>query len=117
MIAPEVKFRLEDMRDYAQDALDLLGDLTGDEVNASRETSYAISYAVQVVGEVASKIPRIMREAHPEIDWEPAVNLRHRLVHAYRAILMPIVVKAIRDEFPGLIAEIGRILAGEDDPA
>lgn len=111
MIEERARFLLEDMRDYAREALDFVGQLDDQRIMDDRILSHAIAHTVQIVGEAAWKMPDTIKEAHPDIPWEKASGIRHRLVHAYRTVLLPIVLQTIRQDFPVLIADIDRILA------
>jgi uncharacterized protein with HEPN domain len=111
MTDDEARFLLEDMRDYAREAVQFLGGKTDAEVQDDRILSRALAYIVQVVGEAAFKAPEGRRDAHPQIPWSNAASLRHRIVHGYRIVLLPVVLSTIRNDFPPLIADIDRILA------
>jgi uncharacterized protein with HEPN domain len=114
VIDPPIRFRLEDIAEYARISLDLLGDSSATEVEADMKTHFALIRAVQVVGEAAAKIPDTYRTDHAQIPWRRAINMRNILVHAYRQIDLTIVVMSVREDFPPLIADIERLL-GEDN--
>lgn len=72
---------LLDMHEYASAAIRILGAIE-DDAFARDETRYlAVTYAVQVVGEAASKLSSECRAEFPEIAWQNAITMRHKLVH------------------------------------
>jgi uncharacterized protein with HEPN domain len=107
---PSIRFRLEDMAEYAGIALDILGGLTPVEVEADLKTHFALIRAVQVVGEAAAKTPESYRAANSLVPWRRAINMRNILVHAYRQIDLTVVVTTVREDFPVLIADLERLL-------
>lgn len=114
VIEPPIRFRLEDMVEYARLALKFQGDFGPDELAADDRTRLALIRAVQIVGEAATKIPSDFRDAQPTIPWRRAINMRNILVHAYRQIDLDILTKTVREDFPVLIADIGALLGEQD---
>jgi uncharacterized protein with HEPN domain len=110
-MTPEVRFRLEDMDHYAEEALALLGSATLAEVMADRPLELALTYLVQVVGEAAFRIPAEFREQHPKIAWRQAIGQRHIIVHGYGKVLTEVIVATVRDDFPVLISQLKSLLA------
>lgn len=54
------------------------GDLDKDQMLA-----FALTRAIEIVGEAAARISDETRAAHADIPWERIIGMRHRLVHAY----------------------------------
>ena len=46
---------------------------------------------MEIIGEAAGKLSNDFRERHPTIDWYNAINMRHRLIHAYGDVRLDIV--------------------------
>jgi uncharacterized protein with HEPN domain len=94
---------LLDMLLYAERARKFCKDATRDSFLIDEELQMATMYALQVVGEAASKVSAEFRTTHPEIPWPRVVNLRHRLVHDYPGIEMPKVWDIVQDSLPQLV--------------
>jgi len=48
--------------------------------------TFALVYAVQIVGEAANRVSVEFRDQYPEVPWAIIIGMRHRLVHAYSDI-------------------------------
>ena len=101
------------MRDHAAEALDLLGDKSDEAIEQDRVLQLALIRLVEVVGEAASRVPDDVRAAHADIPWREAASMRNLLIHAYETIRVDILCQTIREDFPALIAALGRVL-GQD---
>ena len=98
------------MQRYAEIATRLLGQAGADDLRADDRTLLSVCYAVQTVGEAASKVSAEPRSEHPEIPWARVVGMRHHLVHGYETIRVDVVVATVRNELPSLIRSLRRAL-------
>lgn len=78
--------RLLDMLVNARDAISFASDLTREAFDADKKTQYAVSRAIEIIGEAASKVSDETREHHPEIPWREIVGIRTKLAHEFRVI-------------------------------
>lgn len=67
----------------AQDGLSFAASLSREALDADRKTQYAVSRAIEIVGEAASKVSEDTREHHPDIPWNRIVGMRTFLAHEY----------------------------------
>lgn len=98
------------MRDYAAEAVELLGERSADDLQADRVLQLALVRLVEVIGEAASKVPAEFREAHPDVPWREAITMRNLLVHGYDIIEHQILWETIRTDLPPLVARLDAIL-------
>lgn len=108
--------KLSDMIDYAQDAIDLLGTMTAEQMIADRRTFLAVSRCVEVVGEAGWKLSDDLKKAHTAIPWPLIAGMRHRLVHDYARVDPGIVHKVIVQHLPPLIGQLKMIIAQGQQP-
>lgn len=110
---------LEDMKAFAEEAVDFLGDRSGADLANDRLRFLAVTRAAQVVGEAASQVVKSVQDALTNIDFASAIAMRHRLVHGYGAISATILADTVRSDFPPLIAALECALAAPlpDDAA
>lgn len=101
---------LEDMLAYAEEARSILEDRDGAALRADRIRLLAITRAVEIVGEAATQLPSDVSAALP-IDLQPAIAMRHRLIHGYDSVSADIVAKTVRDDFPAFIEALRSALA------
>lgn len=64
---------------------------------------------LELIGEAASRIPDVVRNAYPDIPWRLAIATRNRLIHAYLGIDDDIVWSIIKDDLPRLVAGLEAI--------
>jgi len=108
---------LLDMLLYAKRARDFCKDVSLEVFLADEKLQLATLYALQVVGEAASKVSGEFQQAHPEIPWPRIINLRHRLVHDYPRVEMPRVWSIVKEGIPALIASLEVLVVPEEKGA
>lgn len=104
---------LEDMRAFAREAADILGDRSGEELAADRIRLLAVTRAAEIVGEAAARVPKVVQDNLIEIEFANATAMRNRLIHGYGTIDPTILADTIRTDFPPLIAALDAALAGD----
>ncbi len=78
-------------------------------------TQLVILKAVEIVGEVASRVSADTKEAHPEIPWPKIIGLRNRLVHAYFEVNLERVWETVQRDIPYLITQLEPLAAPETE--
>jgi len=102
--------RVRHMRDHAREAIGLLGENTLDELKSDRTVQLALVQLIEIVGEAASRVDSEIRSVHPNIPWQLAADMRHRLIHGYDLIEYTIVYDTVKDDLPPLVAQLDAIL-------
>ncbi len=98
------------MLDHAQEALQMLGDATPQDVADNRLLELALTRLVEVVGEAASHVPSDFQQAHPHIPWRQAGSMRNFLIHGYDVVRHDILCNTIRRDFPPLIERLQQVI-------
>lgn len=77
-------------RFYVNDMIEFAGkvQLFTDGMDQDTFVSDALTYDdtlrnLELIGEAATHIPDVIREAHPEIPWRTVVGTRNRIAHGY----------------------------------
>jgi len=115
MIDDRTAQQLRDMRQFARDAIELLAEADATALAGDKMRLYAVTRALELVGEAASQVPRDVQAALASIPWRQAIGTRHRLIHGYGSLDVALLVETVRAALPSLIVEIGAIL--DDEPA
>jgi uncharacterized protein with HEPN domain len=102
---------LEDMKAFAAEALQYLGDRTAEALAADRMRFLAVPRACELVGEAAAQVPRSVREALNAIPFGPAISMGNRLIHGCGTVDPEVVERTIREDFPPLIMALASALA------
>ena len=106
--------RVRHMRDHAQEAIQLLGEKTLDELESDRTVQLALVQLIEIVGEAASRVAPGILTAHPTIPWQLAAGIRHRMIHGYDLIEYAVVYDTVKDDLPPLVAQLDAILPPAD---
>lgn len=62
----------------------------------------ALLWNFTVLGEAASSVSAEFRDAHPEIPWRRASDLRNRVVHGYWSLDLEILYQTAERDLPAL---------------
>ena len=111
MDAPD-RDRLGHMALYARKAVAFLGAAGQDELEADEQRAFAIIRALEIVGEAASRVSATLRAQAPDLPWRAAKAMRNQLIHVYPEVDLGVVVRTVREDPPGLIDAIDRLVEG-----
>lgn len=107
--------------DYVKDMLDaarLVVDLTVavDEAvfNTEIMRHWTVIKQIEIIGEAAIKVSDEFRHKYPDILWHEIIGMRHRLVHDYRNIKLPIVWETATQTVPALIKQLEPLIPPEE---
>ena len=103
--------------DYLDDILDAAGKIeiftrgmSYEEFSGDDKTVYAVTRALEVIGEATTCIPRQVRERYPSLPWSEMAGMRDKLIHAYFGINRAIIWRTVRDDIPPLRPAVQRLL-------
>ena len=106
--------RLADLLDASQQVRQYAEGYTFERLVADRKTLDAIVRNLEIMGEAAKHVSSVIKKRHPEIPWKSLAGIRDRLIHDYFGINYEIVWTISKEELPGLLPQIEKILAKED---
>ncbi|OPX63138.1 MULTISPECIES: DUF86 domain-containing protein [unclassified Methanoregula] len=99
---------LADMREAVHAARSFTTGVTFDEFRKNREKQYAVTHALEVIGEAAKQVPASVRDEYPDIPWRDIIGMRDRLIHGYFSINIERLWNTVRDDLPGLEERLGK---------
>ncbi len=106
---------LLDMLIHARRARDFNAKITWEDFQSDKMAQYATQYALQIIGEPASKISRAFRDRQPQIPWDKIIAFRHRMVHDYPRVELPKVWAVVQNYLPSLIASLEPLIPPDED--
>ena len=65
-------------------------------------TLYAVTRALEIIGEASKRIPDDVRERYPAIPWRAMAGMRDRLIHAYGEVSSALVWETAANHVPAL---------------
>jgi uncharacterized protein with HEPN domain len=99
-------FFLDDMAAFARDALSYTTGMEQAEFERNSLVFDATLRKLELIGEAARNVPEEVRSLAPGIPWRQIIATRNRIVHAYLGIDNDTIWSILRDDMPGLIAEV-----------
>jgi uncharacterized protein with HEPN domain len=102
--------RLQDMLDAARAAKEFLQGRGRDDLERDLMLAFAVTRAIEIVGEAASNVSQSIHDANPAIPWRAVIGMRNRLIHGYFAVDYDIVWRVVSNDLDVLIHEIETIL-------
>lgn len=102
------------MFDGASDAVRFASGRTRADLDRDAMLAFAITRALQIVGEASIKVSDETRNLLPQVQWSAIAGMRNRLVHAYFDVNLDIVWDTLELDLPPLIVALAAYLARED---
>ena len=102
------------MVDYAREVVQFTQGKTRDDLGRDLLLMRGVCMSIGIIGEAASHLSDVVRDAHPEIVWNKIVGMRNFLFHAYMHQDPNIVWTTAMLNVPPLIEQLEAILAPEE---
>jgi uncharacterized protein with HEPN domain len=95
---------------HSQEAVDVLGSLSRDDLGSNRVVQLALTRLVEIVGEAANRVSPETQQENPGIPWAKIIGMRNRLVHGYDVIDYALLWDTVATDLPPLIAGLQKIV-------
>ncbi|EAZ91520.1 HepT-like ribonuclease domain-containing protein [Crocosphaera chwakensis] len=101
---------LRDIKEGIELAIEFVEGLNFEEFCQDKKTIFAVTRAIQIIGEAVKKLPSSLREANPQIPWKDIAKMRDKVTHQYFAIKLDILWETIKNDLPILLSMIEPLL-------
>jgi uncharacterized protein with HEPN domain len=106
--------RLRHMLDAAKEARGFTINRRREDLDRDRQLAWALVKAVEIIGEAAGQLSEEVKAEIPALPWPKIIGMRNRLVHAYFDINLDILWRTITEGLPPIVAELERVIPGND---
>lgn len=110
-MSPDDVIRLRHVAEAAESALRFCQGRTRADLDTDDMLRFALTRAVEIIGEAANKVSIDARAQIPGIAWPAIVGMRNRLVHAYFDVDSEILWTTVSERLPSLLRELNVILS------
>jgi len=97
------------VEDYLQDILDAIAaieqftsDIEFAVFSQNLEKIFAVSRAIETIGEAVKRIPDSVRSRYSDIPWRDIAGMRDKMIHDYFNTDLEIIWKAVQEDVPQL---------------
>lgn len=105
------EIRLRHMLDAAREAVAFASGRSRADLSVDRMFALAVVKDIEILGEAATRVSGETRSQHAQLPWQDIAGMRNRLIHAYFDINLDIVWSTLRDDLPGVISVLEKILS------
>ena len=103
--------------DYIQDILDsidaieeFIKEMKFEDFARDRKTIFAVTRAIEIIGEATKHIPKAVANKYPEIPWKDMAGMRDKVIHEYFGVDLKVVWKTVNEHIPELKPLIQKVL-------
>jgi uncharacterized protein with HEPN domain len=77
---------------------------------ADDKTVYAVTRALEIIGEATKKVPTTIRDRYPQVSWREMAGIRDKLIHEYFGVNLEVIWKTVQEDLPPLKPLIDQML-------
>ena len=110
----EIGDYIQDIIDAMDKTMEFIGNLSYDEFIKDDKTIFAVTRALEVIGEAVKNVPEEVRGKYPQVPWKDMAGMRDKLIHEYHGVRLDIVWETVKEGLPPLKPVFEKILAEID---
>jgi uncharacterized protein with HEPN domain len=101
---------LRDIQEAIELAIEFTNGMNFDEFSQDKKTIFAVTRAIQIIGEAVKKLPDSLRQQYPQIPWKDIAKMRDKVTHQYFAVNLEVLWNTVQQDLPLLQSLISAVL-------
>lgn len=66
------------------------------------KTVFAVTRAIEIIGEAVKKMPSTVRKRYPQIPWKEMAGMRDKLIHEYFGVNLRAIWETAKNDIPAI---------------
>lgn len=101
---------LQDMIEAINAAEEFIIGQTFEDFENDQKTIFAVSRAIEIIGEAAKQIPPELCQQYKNIPWKDMAGMRDKMIHHYFGINLKILWNTVKTDLPSLKPQLTQML-------
>lgn len=110
-VEDRIGFSLAKIVSAAASAQEFISGMSLDEFSKDRKTVFAVTRALELIGEAAEEIPEDFRDRNPSLPWTLMIERRKDLLHDYYKVDLNLVWTGVTEGLPAIEFQIRGLLS------
>ncbi len=101
---------LRDILTATNQALSFVADITLDDFLANVEKQFAVTRALEIIGEAARNIPPEIQAQYPQLPWREMIGMRNVVAHNYFGVDETVIWRTVQEDLPALQTAVSQAI-------